>query len=136
MARRFICHCKWFVVISCIFWLHLHLLYVINLKVCAFCSLLTGCLILIHGKVVGRFRCRHYFLCGNLKCLAPVIVLVEAMNSTACCNLLACYLQVPVYIAEISPKNMRGVLGSINQVGFVLALHLYLVILSSKFYGF
>lgn len=27
-------------------------------------------------------------------------------------------LQVPVYIAEIAPQNMRGSLGSVNQVGF------------------
>lgn len=29
------------------------------------------------------------------------------------------FMQVPVYIAEIAPQNMRGSLGSVNQVCFL-----------------
>jgi len=34
---------------------------------------------------------------------------------------IICY-QVPVYIAEISPQNMRGALGSVNQVCFLITI--------------
>ena len=80
---------------------------------------MIGLLVSVYGKVVGGIWCGNNFLHGNFasffgKC--AVGNYYETIDGSAFVD----YPQVPVYIAEIAPQNMRGSLGSVNQVGFVI----------------
>ena len=80
---------------------------------------MIGLLVSVYGKVVGGIWCGNNFLHGNFasffgKC--AVGNYYETIDGSAFVD----YPQVPVYVAEIAPQNMRGSLGSVNQVGFVI----------------
>ncbi|RWV90328.1 hypothetical protein GW17_00047478 [Ensete ventricosum] len=73
-----------------------------------------GLLVLVYGSVVGRIR-RWCDLLHSLLPSSPKNLMQSMGNLCGLTPVLLTFHQVPVYIAEISPQNLRGSLGSVNQ---------------------
>ena len=86
-----------------------------------------GYLVSLHGTAAQRFWCWHYVIHGkSCNTLDLLVSLLCGMDGCIFSD-LPCD-QVPVYIAEIAPQEMRGGLGSLNEVLPCFPLPYYLVI--------
>jgi hypothetical protein len=72
------------------------------------------CLVVGSGKTVPWYWLWCYLLCGNSSVLHFIVDL--PISKTTNNDSFLILKQVPVYIAEITPKNLRGQFTSAYQV--------------------
>ncbi|KAJ9567132.1 hypothetical protein OSB04_003098 [Centaurea solstitialis] len=106
--------------------LHFIFRFLKNLYRITLTMFVLGFIVSIHGKATRRIWCWDYILYGKSSFSSNVWSRQKLLVKTTLMepSLTICITKVPVYIAEIAPQNMRGGLGSVNQLSVTIGIML------------